>query len=74
MHAHRSCWRRGVNALALMLDRLGAAIQSAVDDMCVELVKIEAEELAAAAVEGKGIMHCAQTPACGHISQAVERV
>lgn len=57
-----------------MLDRLGAAIQSAVDDMCVELVKIEAEELAAAAVEGKGIMHCAQTPACGHISQAVERV
>ena len=31
-------------------------MQSAVDDMCAELVNIEAEELAAAAVEGKGII------------------
>lgn len=57
-----------------MLGRLGAAMQSAVDDMCAELVNIEAEELAAAAVEGKGIIHCEQTTVCRYTPQIVERV
>ena len=57
-----------------MLGRLGAAMQSAVDDMCAELVNIEAEELAAAAVEGKGIIRCEQTAVCLYTPQIVERV